>query len=114
MNNPPETPDLSPNRHVSADGLFEFRSDLGVWQPLSQVPQGTNTPDGRFQWTGTNWHPVYRLPPITSRGRTRTASSVLVSVLGVLGACGLLVVVAFVAIGAYFTVHPPCFSSKGC
>jgi hypothetical protein len=99
--------------------LFAFRADLGVWQPRGPVPPGTYTPDLLYQWTGTKWEPVYSLPPLRTQTRDRStanrrAAAVLVAALGGLAGCGLLIVVAFVAIGAYFAVHPPCVSSKGC
>jgi hypothetical protein len=115
MSEQPGPPAQSSQSHVSADGLFAFRADLGVWQPRGPVPPGTHTPDLLYQWTGTNWRSVYTLPRLSTQTRHRSATAVFAAVLGGLAACGLLVVVAFVVIGAFFAaVRPPCVSSKGC
>ena len=109
----PERPAQPSERHISADGFFEYLADLGVWRPLGEVPPGTLTPDCRFQWTGVEWHPIYRMPTATRQTHNRTASTVFTTIVGALAGCGLLVVVAFVAIGAYFASHPIYTSTCG-
>jgi hypothetical protein len=47
---PPEA-----ERRLSEDGLFAWRPDLYVWEPVGIIPVGTETPDSRFKLTDEGW-----------------------------------------------------------
>lgn len=94
----------------SADGLFEWRGDLGVWVPVVAIPPGTATPDRRFEWNGAEW--VALTAPPKQASRPRSAAD-LIGLVAVAVLCAIAAVTVAIPLLVYIALSTLSPSGKG-
>ena len=98
---------------LSEDGLFVWRSDLYVWEPVGQVPMGTETPDGRFRLTETGWVAQGLVQPqVNKRSARLSALRLVLAGLALVGGALVVGVVLLFAVVAS-SVGSPSYGGGG-